>query len=116
MITSDFLKFRIFRNPADFGFQFHAYIDERDAGGGVYVAKPVEFERTEPGTAAMTSLLSISDKQAQQIIDELWDAGVRPSNGEGNSGQIGAMKMHLMDMRAIVSQQLGVELWKKDPL
>lgn len=35
-------------------------------------------------------------------MDALWSAGIRPSNGEGNVGQIGAMKAHLEDMRALV--------------
>lgn len=37
-----------------------------------------------------------------KLMDALWSAGIRPSNGEGNVGQIGAMKAHLEDMRALV--------------
>lgn len=52
--------------------------------------------------------LSITDNSAQMLMDELWRVGVRPSNGEGNVGQIGAMKLHLDDMRKIAFSELSL--------
>ena len=34
-------------------------------------------------------------------MDSLWGAGIRPKNGEGSVGQIGATVRHLEDMRAM---------------
>ena len=42
---------------------------------------------------------------AKRLIDALWDAGVRPSNGEGSAGQLGATERHLEDMRKLVFER-----------
>lgn len=41
----------------------------------------------------------LSRPEAQELIDALWSTGLRPSNGEGNAGQLGATEKHLEDMR-----------------
>jgi hypothetical protein len=46
--------------------------------------------------------LSLRPSEAQELMDELWRVGVRPSSGEGNAGQLGATKAHLEDMRTLV--------------
>lgn len=43
-------------------------------------------------------------------MDELWAAGLRPSDGTGNAGQLGATERHLADMRAIVAHEMGAKL------
>lgn len=53
----------------------------------------------------------ISIPEAQFLLDELWNCGLRPSDGSGNAGQLGATERHLSDMRKIVSGILkGVSL------
>lgn len=53
----------------------------------------------------------ISVPEAQFLLDELWNCGLRPSDGSGNAGQLGATERHLSDMRKIVSGVLkGVDL------
>ena len=49
----------------------------------------------------------LSRSAAIELMDSLWNCGVRPSNGEGNVGQIGAMKDHLNDMRRLVFKEKG---------
>jgi hypothetical protein len=49
------------------------------------------------------------EEEAQSFIDALWEAGVRPSNGEGSTGKLAATENHLNDMRKIVFHQLGVD-------
>ena len=51
----------------------------------------------------------LSEEAAQRLMDQLWIAGVRPSDGEGNIGQIGAVKAHLEDMRKIAFKKLGMK-------
>jgi hypothetical protein len=42
------------------------------------------------------------DTDVQQLMDELWKAGFRPSTEHhGTIGQLAATEKHLMDMRAI---------------
>ena len=76
----------------------------------VYLAKQVEFEAFDDSNAFAQvhrepSFL-MTDHNTQKLMDELWRIGIRPSNGEGNVGQIGAMKEHLNDMRKIAFKQL----------
>jgi hypothetical protein len=42
-------------------------------------------------------------------MDTLWAAGVRPSDGEGSVGRVGALERHLADMRAISFAKINVE-------
>jgi hypothetical protein len=46
-------------------------------------------------------LLTLTDNEATALIDELWRAGVRPSE-HGSAGQLAATERHLADMRRLV--------------
>ena len=39
---------------------------------------------------------------AQELMDSLWDCGLRPTEGAGSAGQLAAVKAHLDDMRTLV--------------
>jgi len=54
--------------------------------------------------------MQLSPEAAQQLMDQLWQAGLRPTEGTGSAGSLAATQKHLDDMRAIVGQQLGVNL------
>lgn len=55
----------------------------------------------EPGiTPAPT--FSLEPEAAQQLMDELWHAGIRPTEGTGSAGSLAATERHLSDMRALV--------------
>ena len=43
----------------------------------------------------------LSETDAQQIMDELWRAGVRPRNGSGALAHVEAINAHLQDMRKL---------------
>lgn len=47
--------------------------------------------------------------QAQVLIDDLWQAGLRPSEGTGSAGQLAATQKHLADMRTIAFKQLKID-------
>lgn len=46
--------------------------------------------------------LSLDLNGAQNLMDELWNAGVRPTEGTGSAGSLAATERHLEDMRSIV--------------
>lgn len=50
-------------------------------------------------------LMNISGESAQQLMDELWRAGLRPTEGTGSAGSLAATERHLADMRALVFKQ-----------
>ncbi len=57
--------------------------------------------REIPEGADLKPLLKLSPTMAQHLMDELWQCGVRPTEGTGSAGQMAAVKEHLQDMRKI---------------
>ena len=54
-------------------------------------------------------LMSVGPDMAQQMMDQLWDCGLRPSAGAGSVGQMAAVQAHLADMRALVPGLIGAK-------
>jgi hypothetical protein len=46
--------------------------------------------------------MSLAPDAAQQLMDELWNTGLRPSEGTGSAGALAATQRHLEDMRTLV--------------
>lgn len=42
---------------------------------------------------------------AQQLMDDLWRCGLRPTEGKGSAGQLTATEYHLEDMRKLVFKE-----------
>jgi len=59
-----------------------------------------------------TPLLRMTRDMAQELMDDLWQCGIRPTEGAGSAGSLAAVQAHLMDMRALVSATYKVELKK----
>lgn len=74
-----------------------------------HVAEPLIFKPHEKYVAVINPTCTLTMDSAQMLMDELWNCGVRPSNGEGSVGQIGAIKSHLEDMRTIAFSKIGVD-------
>jgi len=45
---------------------------------------------------------NLNANNAQKLMDDLWIAGFRPSEGTGSAGALKATERHLADMRKIV--------------
>jgi len=75
-----------------------------EAGGKVFSAKPIEFEQHEMYETDSEPYLEIPKHAAQKLIDDLWDCGLRPSEGSGSAGQLAATQRHLEDMRKLLSK------------
>lgn len=59
------------------------------------------FEAVEPGIY-IDPTVRLMPEEAQKLIDSLWDAGLRPTQGAGSAGQLSATQFHLEDMRKLV--------------
>lgn len=69
--------------------------------GKVLTAKPIEFEETQSNTR-QAPMLDLSIPHAQTLMDELWNCGLRPTEGAGSAGAMAAQTRHLEDMRTLV--------------
>jgi hypothetical protein len=45
--------------------------------------------------------LRLTQEAAQLLMDQLWSAGLRPSEGSGSAGALAATERHLADMREL---------------
>lgn len=57
---------------------------------------------TVPEGAAAQPTVSLTLDAAQELMDDLWRAGLRPSEGSGSAGSLRATEYHLEDMRRLV--------------
>lgn len=70
------------------------------------------FEDIEPTSTLKGPSFSISDQAAQNLFDDLWRGGFRPSREADNrraEGALEATKHHLEDVRAIAFDKLRIE-------
>jgi hypothetical protein len=70
--------------------------------------KPVEFVE-RPEATYVTPTLQLDHQAAQLMMDQLWNCGVRPSEGSGSAGSLAATERHLADMRKIAFNQLHIQ-------
>lgn len=71
---------------------------------GPSLAEPIMFKIVESSALGDESepALRLREEEAQHLMDALWAAGFKPSEGHGSAGQLGATERHLDDMRRIV--------------
>lgn len=73
--------------------------EKRD--GRLWVAQaPVLTE--QPAGSYAVPFMQLTPSDAQRLIDELWNCGLRPSAGTGSAGALAATQKHLEDMRTLV--------------
>lgn len=79
----------------------------------ISIATNIAFQRVpedwEGQTYETDPTIKLKFNEAQQLMDELWKAGCRPSE-VGTGEKLQALQNHLDDMRAIVSHTLDVPL------
>ena len=90
-----------------FGRQISVRIFEKTVRDGVVTNAIVEMPTLRTLTqedvgVELPPTMTLSPEDAQMFIDELWRIGIRPTEGEGSAGQLGAIKAHLEDMRTLV--------------
>lgn len=74
-----------------------------------YMAMPVSMI-AQPPMAAVRPFMTVGLDVAQQLMDELWRCGLRPTEGTGSAGGLAATERHLADMRALVAHHVGAKL------
>lgn len=72
--------------------------------------QPITFkERDRALSPQCSGGLELQPSEAQNLMDELWNAGLRPSGEATGIGQLSATEKHLEDMRALVFHSAEAE-------
>jgi len=101
------LEFMARREEWDLGISLYAR--QVYEGHKTHVAQAMVMEEIEDGALHTVPFIRIDIEQGQQLIDELWRCGLRPSEGSGSTGMLKSTQDHLADMRTIVFKQLNLE-------
>lgn len=94
------------RHPWSLHVELRAGVQGSD--GKFQILQPVAYAEIPEGQQA-DPFLKLSPADAQQLLDELWRCGIRPSQEQGSTGQSAAMQKHLDDMRTIAFHTLKVK-------
>ena len=70
---------------------------------GVWMKEPV-FVEVEEGAIPPVAI-RLSTLEAQALMDRLWKAGLRPTEGSGSAGALAATERHLTDMQTLVFEK-----------
>lgn len=96
--------------------KFEVYAERHNFGAGVsirllqqigktrYSAKPIVMEKFEEG-GFVDPMVVLDITSAQRLMDELWQCGLRPTEGTGSAGSLAATERHLADMRRLVFKE-----------
>lgn len=85
------------------------HIYERLQNGDISLLSGLQFtthheaEIVEPQEA-----IQLPRETAQQLMDALWQCGLRPSEGSGSAGSLKATESHLKDMQELSRRLLGI--------
>jgi len=69
--------------------------------------REIVLEKTDDSWVSEPSF-TLQPEQAQVMMDDLWNCGIRPTEGAGTAGAIRATERHLDDMRRIAFSQLNL--------
>lgn len=110
------LYLRLFDNMPTRGFDL--FLGEVIEGQLYAPKQPLEMAPVSDGEP-MERLIFIDGHQGagalQQLADDLWAAGIRPTQAEAGEMAFNAQARHLEDMRAIAAKQLKTPLPENMP-
>lgn len=101
---------RIFLERVNFGRFINMHMAVQNVSFEWAVANPVTFTVTDEIATLTPPMMQFIPDQAQNLMDELWTVGFRPTQGKQSEGQMGATTYHLNDMRALVAALAKVHL------
>lgn len=87
--------------------ELHAWSIHGQGNQVLSIAEPLVFKEGEDGRHH-PPFLKLEVDQAQELMDSLWECGLRPSEGTGSAGSLAATQAHLKDMQTIVMHKLGI--------
>jgi len=111
MVRSEKLLVRVDRDAFNFN-GVSIYLAKRIVDCGVEtvaIVQPMLMEVVKDPRDCGTRkppAIEMTNEDAQRLMDELYNAGIRPTEGVGSPGQVKALQDHLADMRKIVFESI----------
>jgi len=100
------MRFHVAHDFANLGsLALRAVLDEwTPQGARRSIVLPMELRqlRDEDGGHEIRPFCMLNPEEAQQLMDALWTAGLRPTEGTGSAGALAATQAHLQDLRHLV--------------
>jgi hypothetical protein len=102
------MEVRATRQPAGWGFGIESRVLDREQRQYV---KRAELELVTPDNPnpVIPPVAVIEDRETQMLMDQLWDCGLRPSEGSGSAGALAATERHLADLRRLLLKRAGIQ-------
>jgi hypothetical protein len=84
-----------------------AIIGERLPNGDLQYGEVIMHTLPEP--QCVPRAISLPMDAAQTLMDDLWNSGVRPTEGAGSAGAMRAAERHIADLRAVAFKALDIK-------
>lgn len=96
--------------PRYFADAIDIYLYEKMHDGSMLVLSKIEFSAVDKDDAVIEPMHSIllPRETAQELMDALWQCGLRPSEGTGSAGALKATQDNLDDMRKFANRLLSI--------
>lgn len=100
--------FHLERSPFNLG-GIALHISVKHSDGTLSRVTNMTLEKHDPLTTVHYEdpVLSLSESDAQDLIDELWHLGIRPTEGHGSTGQLAAVEKHRDHLTRLLDQTLS---------
>lgn len=106
--VGDRLALEFMARKDDWNFGISLYAREVVFGVSQAIAKPFVLEQVEDGVLIAEPFIKLDIASAQQLMDELWRCGIKPTEGTGSAGSLKATERHLEDMRKVAFKYLNI--------
>jgi hypothetical protein len=91
------------------GHMIALHLFEHLPNGNTSLVTGFQCKELEPVEAPLVSDdLLISEGTAQQLMDQLWNCGIRPAEGSGSAGSLRATENHLHDMQKMTDRLMNM--------
>ena len=85
------------------------HLFEKLPDGRISLLSNLEFTTIDPMVEVQPGQsIDLPITTAQELMDELWSCGLRPSEGSGSAGALKATETHLKDMQDFSRRLLGM--------
>jgi len=96
-----------------FSDKIQLHLAHRFETGSIGIPRPLEMNLFDPDQTSCIPeqpLFSFYPTEAQHLMDELWNLGIRPTEGHGSTGQLAATEKHLAHVTGLLEKTLTTSL------